>query len=813
MGHHQRAAAGSDETKMNAVPSQPMSAEAPRQQIHLLHLEDNEGDHLLLAQSLRADGLNCAFTLARSKAEFSVALGRGGYDLIISDYSLPSYDGLNALHAAREQQAGTPFIFFSGTIGEDIAVDSLKHGAVDYVLKQRPGRLGAAIRAALQNAAQSKRLKQAEEALRESEERFRLVARASNDVVWEWGVQNSEVWVSGNFQGAFGHFITGPQIGSDAWFDYIHPDERGRVMAGIAGLLATGGRVWWSEHRLRRADGSYAHVFDRASIIYAADGRPQRMVGVMIDMTERRQAEEKIREQAALLDKAGDAIFVCTLERIITYWNQGAERIYGWSAAEAVGVNIRKLFFAGQMPPQLLEAEKSIAAKGEWIGELQPAAKGGRRVVVHARATLIRDHEGRPKSLFIINTDITEHKQLEEQFLRAQRMESLGELVSGIAHDLNNTLVPIIIGVEVLKSQPLGDEAAGMVHTMETSARRSIEMVKQMLLFAHGGMSVKSLVQPDHLVNEIGRIISDTFPKSVICRVQTGAHLHAVHAVPTQLHQVLINLCVNARDAMSARGTLTLTAENVKLSAGEAAELAGGRPGEFVCLGVRDTGSGIPPELMGKIFKAFFTTKPPGKGTGLGLSTTQSIVKNHDGFITVHSQPGAGTEFKIYLPAAEMRVPEPAAVPAAAPRAGGGERILVVDDEAGILAITRAALDNYSYRVTTAASGVEAVNRFRESPDAFNLVITDWVMPFMDGPTLIEVLRKIRPDIKIIVASAAEDLSGQVTQKYLVDGFISKPFTTEDLLCVVQRSLGGKKVELVDSASPGNDEFSSSPRP
>ncbi|HEV2691283.1 MAG TPA: PAS domain S-box protein [Verrucomicrobiae bacterium] len=538
-----------------------MDTELIHRQLRVLHLEDNENDHELVTATLRADGLNFQFTLTKSRDEFVEVLRNDGHDLIISDFSLPSYDGLSALAAARELSPGTPFIFFSGTIGEEVAVESLRNGAVDYVLKQKPGRLGAAVRRALRTAVERAKLLKAQQELRESEERFRVVARATNDVVWEWRVQINQVWFSSNFHSCFGHVIEGEGISSENWFDFIHPEDKGRVVAGIAGLLATGGKVWWCEYRMRRANGSYAHIFDRASVIYDAKGKPQRVVGVKIDMTERKQAEEKIREQAALLDKARDAIIVCTLDREIIFWNQGAERVYGWTAAEAVGNNIRQLLFAGHPPPLIQEAEKSLNSTGEWMGELHQCMKDGRPVVVYARSTVIRDEQEQPKSLLIISTDITAHKLLEEQFLRAQRLESLGALVSGIAHDLNNTLVPIIIGVEVLQTEQLSEDAASMVNTMETSARRSAEMVKQMLLFARGGESSKSVIQPDKLVREMGRILADTFPKAVQCRVQTGKDLHPVSVVPTQIHQVLMNLCVNARDAMAEKGTLTLMVE------------------------------------------------------------------------------------------------------------------------------------------------------------------------------------------------------------------------------------------------------------
>ncbi len=765
-----------------------METKIQKPALRVLHLEDDENDHFLVVEKLRADGLFCEFFLAKSKNEFAEALNRAKYDLIISDFSLPSYDGLSALSLAQELHAETPFIFFSGTIGEDIAVESLRNGAVDYVLKQRPNRLSAAIRRALRNCEERARLKKTEQALRQSEERLRIVAKATNDVIWEWDMAGNRVWFSENFTTTFGHKIeTG--ITSETWFDFIHPDDKQSVLSSMAALLASGGRVWWSEYRLRLHNGSYAHIFDRASIVYDQEGRATSIVGIKIDVSERKQAGEKIREQAALLDKARDAIIVCDLDRKITFWNQGAERIYGWSAEEAAGKNIRQLLFEGEISAQIMEAVKSLHERGEWMGELQETTKSGKRVIVQARSTVIYDEQGRPKAFLLINTDITEHKQLEEQFLRAQRLESLGVLVSGIAHDLNNTLVPIMIGVEILQRENLSEDATSMVQTMGNSARRSAEMIKQMLMFARGGEASKTLVQPGRLLNEIGKVITDTFPKSIHCDLRIGKDLHPLFCVSTQLHQVLMNLCVNARDAMSEQGTLTMSAENITLKASEAAGIAGASPGTYVCISVADTGQGIPPEQLEKIFLPFFTTKAPGKGTGLGLSTCQSIIKNHGGFISVRSTLKSGSEFKVYLPSAGIKAIEPANVPTPVLPAGKGERILVVDDEESILAMTRAALENYGYTVSTAVSGMEAIARFRENPNAFDLIITDLGMPFMDGNGMIGALRKIRPEIKIIASSGSEKETGIRLQNLPTNGFISKPFTTEKLLNTIRQTL------------------------
>jgi PAS domain S-box-containing protein len=778
-----------------------MATELFKRPVLVLHLEDNENDHVLVGELLRADGLRCEMVAVKTADDFEAALRETSFDLIISDFSLPSFDGLRALSIARKLSPWTPFIFFSGTIGEEVAVESLKHGATDYILKQRPQRLISAVQNALRVVGERAQRQRMEGELRQMEERLRIVARASNDVVWEWDIKTGKVWFSENFQNVFGYAREDIGARLENWHQLLHPDDHDRVLSGLMTMLAGGGRIWWSEHRLRRANGSYLHVYDRASVIYDAANKPLRMVGMAIDMTERKQAEEKIREQAELLDKARDAIIVCNLDRTIAYWNKGAERIYGWNAREAVGQNIRELLLHGQMPPQLAEGVKILEERGEWMGELSEFTKGNTPVVVQVRSTLIRDEEGRPKSLLIINTDITERKLLEEKFLRTQRLESLGALVGGIAHDLNNALVPIIVGVEVLRARPLSPDAESMVRTMETSARRSSEMIKQMLLFARGGESVKTVIHMDGLLKEMGKIVTDTFPKNIRSRVQLGKNIWPVFGFPTQLHQVLMNLCVNARDAMPKGGILTLLAENAKFTAAEAAQHHDAKPGNYLCITVADTGGGIPADMVDKIFQPFFTTKAPGKGTGLGLSTCQSIVQNHGGFMTVQSKVNAGADFKVFLPAAELRVPESAAAKAASanrataedgPPAGHGERVLVVDDEESILAITRAALQNYGYEVLTAGGGAEAITRFAQNPDDIRLVICDLAMPLMDGRATLKALRKIRPDFKAIIASGSGKEMKRMLEEIKHDSFLAKPFTNEALLGAVHDVLAEK---------------------
>jgi PAS domain S-box-containing protein len=442
--------------------------------LRVLHLEDNPRDQELVCDMLKLEGLNLTIEHAADRSEFETALRAHDFDLIISDFTLPSYDGQAALLLARRLRPEAAFIFFSGTIGEELAVESLKTGATDYVLKQRPKRLVSAVRRAIEETQERRRRETAELALRQSEERFRIVARATHDVIWDWDIKSNNVWRNESFALAFGHAVD-PGTSFSTFLDLIHEGDRHRVISSLSALMAGSGRVWWSEYRLRCANGDYAHVYDRGHVMYGESGKAERMIGVMIDMTERKLAEEKMREQAALLQKAQDAVILCDLDDRVVFWNPSAERIYGWSSSDALGKPVAQLWF-NEVPPQFAEARENVLQRGEWLGELRQINRDGRPVAVQSSWTLVRDEAGNPKSKLIISTDITAKRQLEEQLLRAQRLESLGVLVGGIAHDLNNALAPVLMGTSILRMTPLPEGLNEIVDTIEASARRGADV-------------------------------------------------------------------------------------------------------------------------------------------------------------------------------------------------------------------------------------------------------------------------------------------------------------------------------------------------
>lgn len=537
-----------------------------------------------------------------------------------------------------------------------------------------------------------------------------------------------------------------------------------------------------------RPDGMIRWIRDRAFPVFDASGEVYRIVGVATDITAIKLADERLHEQASLLDRARDAIIVRDLEHHITYWNKGAERLYGWTEEEAMGKRIPELLYRDTAAFE--EGTAAVIRHGEWHGELQQHSKTGGQMLVEARWTLVSDSAGRPQSILAINTDITEKKKLEQQFLRAQRLESIGTLAGGIAHDLNNVLAPILMSIELLRLTSQDERAKSMLETIEASTRRGADMVRQILSFARGAEGRLMSIDPRHTIKDIQHLIQETFPKNIQLQCDLAADLRPITSDHTQLHQVLLNLCVNARDSMPSGGTLTISASNLTVDDLMASMHPHAKPGPHVRIKVSDTGTGIPPEVMDKIFDPFFTTKEVGKGTGLGLSTALAIVKNHGGFLEVESKTGGGTTFSIYLPS-EMPVGSRKAEEQdhAHPH-GHGELILVVDDEAAVRMITKQTLEAFGYRAIVAADGTEALSLYTQHQPEVAAVITDLMMPVMDGAVTIQVMQRINPAVKIIAGSGitTDGTSTRMTDLG-VKHFLAKPYTAQAMLAALHQLL------------------------
>ncbi|MFB2976758.1 PAS domain S-box protein [Microseira sp. BLCC-F43] len=624
-------------------------------------------------------------------------------------------------------------------------------------------------------------------ALHKSEQQIRLALEFTRIGSWDWNLTTGFlIWNENHFT-LFGLNPQETEASYQIWRQCVHPEDIDRVEQALSRALQTH-TDYDAEYRVIYPDGSIHWVVDRGRGIYNAWGQAVRMVGVIIDINDRKLAEEKIRAQAALLDVATEAILVRDLDNQILYWNKGAERLYGWSPEEALSQKAPQLLFK-EPSPQCTAALQTTIESGCWKGELHQVTKDGREIIVASCWTLVRDEQNQPKWILTVNSDITDKKQLEQQLFRAQRLESIGTLAGGMAHDLNNILTPILMSAQLLAMQFSDQKTQQRLKLIETNAKRGAALIKQVLTFARGMEGKRYLVQIKDVLREIEQVIERTFPKSIQIYTQIANEpLWTVLADNTQMHQVLINLCINARDAMPNGGTLSIVAENRIVEESEARRNIEAKAGDYVVVKVADTGVGIGSEIIDRIFDPFFTTKEVGSGTGLGLSTALGIVKNHGGWIAVSSKVGSGSEFQVFLPAnGGTKATELAAASFKLPR-GKGELILVVDDEAAICQVAKTVLETCDYRVLTATDGIDAIALYTHEQQEISAVLIDMMMPSMDGLTCIRTLQAINPQVKIIVMSgllSGEDLSN--VTRCGIQGFLPKPFTSEELAAILHR--------------------------
>ncbi len=515
----------------------------------------------------------------------------------------------------------------------------------------------------------------------------------------------------------------------------------------------------------------------------------QQLLTIMLrDVSEREASKRQIREQSAVLDQVRDAIQVRDLDDAIVYWNRGSERLYGWSAEQAIGRHGAELM----SPPALAESEEprqSTLAQESWVGELSQRTKSGREILVEQRRTLIRDETGAPAAQLIIAIDVTERRRAEAQQRRSQRLQSIGTLAGGIAHDLNNVLTPILMGAKLLTRGPKPEKQGQIVGTIASAAERGAEMVKQLLAFAGGDEGHRETVQMSQVIEEILGILRHTMPKSIDVCIETDDDLWPLTGDATELSQLLLNLCINARDAMPDGGRLTISAENIEVDQHLVLLNPDLTAGPHVLLTVADDGTGIPHDIIDKVFDPFFTTKPQGKGTGLGLATCLGIVRSHGGAINVYSEPTQGTVFTAYLPANRACPLTPSELPPGELPQGQGELLLLVDDETMVLDMAAATLQSHGYRVVTAAGGAGAVDLYRQQRHEIRAAIVDMMMPGMDGQATIRALREIDPQVRIISSSGLRRRSRGPALPEGTRAFLPKPYSDSQLLVTLRQVL------------------------
>jgi PAS domain S-box-containing protein len=654
--------------------------------------------------------------------------------------------------------------------------------------------------------------KLAETALRESESRLNFLVSSSPVVIYTRSVQapHAAAYVSPNVRQLMGFepeaFTSDPEQG----LGLVHPDDRVRMTGELPLILSQG--VDLSEYRLRRADGSYRWVQDQRRLVCDAQDRPVEIIGYWLDITERkriehellvfnRDLEQRVAEQTRSViesERFARATLDALSARVVILDSEG-KVLAANRAWEAFGAQDMV-----QTGSSYVDICDSTCASDSATG--QPLAEGIRAVIRGEKGEFLHEYlcrrEAEPRWFLcrverfpgdgavravVSHENITQMKLIERQQLRSQRLESLGTLAGGVAHDLNNALAPVLMGMEMLKEQY--PEEPRMFDMIRASAQRGADMVRQLLTFAKGVEGERVPVSPERLVHELHSLMRGSFPKNIQLQVDCGVGVPMVIGDATQLHQILLNLCVNARDAMPDGGLLSLHAQSVEIDAEHARSVPDAVPGRYVCWRVSDTGSGIPPAVLDRIFDPFFTTKSHDRGTGLGLSTVLGIVKSHGGFVQVFSPPGQGATFSVYLPA------DASGDVAARPEApsvfrGQGETVLFVDDEAAVREVGRSVLRRLNFEPVIAVDGADGLVQVAQYRDTLRAVITDLHMPHMDGLAFVRALRRVLPDVPVVLASGRLDDS-------LVDAFralgvtsrLDKPFTEAQLAQQMQIAL------------------------
>jgi PAS domain S-box-containing protein len=625
--------------------------------------------------------------------------------------------------------------------------------------------------------------KRTEDALRHSEERLRLITNLVPLGIFAKDSAGRHIFANPALA-EFAGLSVEEMLGKDD-FDLVTDRAQAEgYRANDLAVIQSGSKMMISEEPRTDLSGR-TRLLQTIKIPFtvAETGEPA-VLGVCTDITEQKRIEGRFRR---LVDANVQGVFFWNTNGETTGANDAFLRMVGYTREDLDAGRIR---WADMTPPELVEQDRRALAELATTGVCEPFEKefirrDGSRVPILVGPATFEDNKDEG---FCFVLDLTERKKLEQQFLRAQRVESIGTLAGGVAHDLNNILAPILLSVGLLKSEFDTPKARSILKMVADSAQRGADIVGQLLSFARGLEGRRTEVQPKLLFQELENIIKDTFPKDIRLRFSVANDAWTLFGDPTQVHQILLNLCLNARDAMPGGGSLTIKADNYILDEHVVKMHKQAKAGRYVCITVTDSGTGISPEIIQRIFEPFFTTKEPNKGTGLGLSTVMAIVKSHEGIANVYSEPGKGTTFKVYLPAmGTLSEGHPNRTPQIDLPRGNGETILVVDDEASILAVTGQTLEHFGYRVLNANDGAEAVALYAEKKDEIAVVLTDMMMPIMGGTSLVSVLLRINPAVRIVRSSGLSSYGDENRLSAAgVKNFLTKPYTAETLLKTIR---------------------------
>lgn len=750
--------------------------------INILILDDSKQDQDLVLRELTREGFIFEATWAQNRRDFEARLTSSQPDLILADYDVPGFDGLDALELARLSHLRVPFIYVSGTIGEEIAIESLHKGATDYVLKNNLRRLGPSIRRALAEQKEREARKWATDRLLETENIYESLVGNIPQNIFREDADGCITYANQPFCDLFDKRIEEVIGGS---LEDLLPTRTNLIMKRESEFARRNNKTTRQSEEFQRPNGETMHIEIVRVPLRDSEGRDIGLQVMFWDVTEQREYHQAVEKQAKLLDLAPVAIIVVDGRGTVSYWNEYADIMHGVDSAGARGKPLSELIqFGHGVFDTALEA---ACSEGLYNFEFELEDDRGRPKTLLSRWTVVADEIEGDNQIIVMNTDITETKKLEQQFFHAQRLEGIGTLACGVAHDLNNILGPIMMSAEMIAEQTDDPTILECIETSQTCANRGAAIVKQLLTIGRGVAGEKIAMEARIVLAEVTKMAQETFPKNITIRNLMPKGLWTVVGDPTQIHQVFLNLLVNARDAMPDGGRITINGQNFDVDPNFARFHAHANVGPHLLITVEDTGTGIPPELKDRIFDPFFTTKEEGKGTGLGLATTMGIVKGHGGFVVVYSEPDKGTAFNIYLPAETEEKPVDESEHTVMLERAQGQRVLVAEDEASVANLLCTFLKIQGYAPSLGANGVEALALFERNPNDFHLVITDVDMPEMNGFKFAKRVREVRRDLPIVVTTGlgtAEQIDPFETELD-IHHFLPKPFDSRTLLKTV----------------------------
>ncbi|MCF6177934.1 MAG: PAS domain S-box protein [Geopsychrobacter sp.] len=729
---------------------------------HILHLEDNPNDGELVRYSLDASEIACRIELVQGRQAFLDALDKWSFDIVLADYSLPDYNGMAALEEVQRRQLVLPFVLVTGALGGERAIDCIKAGMDDYVLKTNLARLTTVVPRAIAEKKSQWQHGLALENLRLSEERFDLAVRGSGAGIWDWpDLQKNHMWWSPRIYEMFGYEEDEIFQTTEVWTELVFPEDQDLFEQSLREHLESH-QPYDIEYRVRPKTGQPIWVRARGSALWNEAGQPVRMAGYLQDISDRKATEAENRRlnehYRTITHTVNEAIVMLDAERRISFWNPAAKQIFGFTRDEAMGKDLHQLLAPQRYHAAALAgmAEFFKMGKGPALGktlEVMGLHRDGHEIPIELSLACIEREDGR-SAVGVIH-DISERKaaeqevaELHQQLAQAQKMEAIGTLAGGIAHDFNNILAAIIGYSSLVKARlPHESREFQDMSKVLQAGERAKYLVRQILTFARKTELEKKPVAIDLIIKEVLQLLRASLPSTIAIRKNIELSGCTILGSPTEIHQVLMNLCTNSFHAMAKNGgELTVSLHQIQLAGHERLS-----DGLYLQLTVEDTGEGINPQIFKKIFDPYFTTKDIDRGTGLGLSVVQGIIQRLGGSVEVESEVDVGSCFTILLPCYSEDVPEEKIMDILAE--GGGEHIMYVDDEEGLAILGQEFLEDMGYSVTPLFSSREALDTFRADPQKYDLVVTDHTMPGMTGVEMAVEMAKISPETPVVLCS------------------------------------------------------------